>query len=156
MLKKSVLDKIGAFNEELKSCEDYELWLRIAKHYFIYSLDECLVRYRVHHNKMSANLKKMHDYQELVLFSALQQAPEKIRAKKHHFYHRYYICCAHQYLGAGDFKAFRRHFKLASQFGRTGLAWRFRYLLTYCPPLFRTLKLLKNVWRKTHGTHTAI
>lgn len=154
MVKKSVLDKLGFFKEELKSCEDYEMWLRIAKHYPIYSLDECLVLYRVHHNKMSTNLKKMHDYQEYVLFQALQQAPEKIRKKRNAFYHRYHTCCAHQYLGIEDFKSFRRHFKLAKQYDRCDLLWKLRYLITYCPPLFRALKIIKNKVTRTHGCST--
>lgn len=143
MIKKSVLDKVGLFREELKSCEDYDLWLRVAKHYPIFSLDECLVRYRIHQNKMSTDFKKMHDYQEYVLSLALQHAPDTIRAKKKIFYHRYHIGCARQYLGVEDFRAFRRHFKLARQFGSSGLRWRLRYLLTHCPPLFRLLKKIK-------------
>lgn len=156
MVKKSVLDKVGLFKEELKSCEDYDLWLRIAKDYHIYSLDDCLVRYRIHQNKMSANFKKMHDYQEYVLFLALQQAPDSIRAKKSAFYHRYHTCCAHQYLGAEDFKAFRRHFRLSRQFGRSGLIWRLRYLLTYCPPLFRVLKKIKKKVAEPHGPRSSV
>lgn len=151
MVKKSVFDRIGLFNESLKSCEDYEMWLRIAKEYPIYSLDECLVRYRIHQNKMSTDYQKMHEYQEYVLFLALQQAPEHIRDKKHEFYHRYHVCCAHQYLGNEDFKAFRRHFRLAKHYGKHRLNWHIRYLLTYCPPLFRMIKKIKRNISVQHG-----
>lgn len=144
MLKKSVLDKVGLFDESLRSSEDYELWLRIAKHFPIFSLDECLVRYRVHQNKMSTDFKKMHEYQEYVLFQALKQAPGHIRLKKNAFYHSYHTGCAHQYLGIGDYRSFRRHFRQASQFASSGVMWRLRYLLTYCPPLFRALKKLNH------------
>lgn len=152
MVKKSILDKVGLFREELKSCEDYDMWLRIAKHYPIYSLDECLVRYRLHANKMSANFKKMHDFQEYVLHIALRQAPEEIQAKKPAFYHRYHTCCAHQYLGIEDFTAFRRHFKLAKQFGRPAIGWQIRYLLAFCPALFKTLKIVKKKIQNTYGS----
>lgn len=145
LLRRSVLDKIGFFNEELKSCEDYDLWLRIAKKFPIYSLDEHLVRYRVHDDKMSANLKKMHEHQEFVLFNALQQAPENIRAKKNIFYHRYHTCCAHQYLAVNDYKAFRKHFRQSHRFGKNSLSWNLRYLLTYWPLFFRVLQKLKKM-----------
>lgn len=146
MIRRSVLDKIGMFKETLRYCEDYDLWLRLARSYPIYSIDDCLVRYRIHQNKMSMDFKKMHEHQELVLFSALQNAPDHVRMKKNIFYHRYHTCCAHQYLGIEEFSAFRNHFRLSRQFGKPTISWRLRYLLTYCPFLFRILKKIKNMY----------
>lgn len=151
MIKKSVLDKVGFFREELKSCEDYDLWLRLAKHYPIYSLDECLVQYRIHRNKMSTNLETMHTFQEYVLALALQDAPDFIRQNRSAFYHRFHTCCAHQYLGADDFVNFRRHFALAQKFTRSSVSWRLRYLLTFCPLVFKLLRKTKKKIRSADG-----
>ena len=43
MLKKSLLDEVGLFDESLPACEDYDLWLRIACRYPIYTTPSALV-----------------------------------------------------------------------------------------------------------------
>ncbi len=42
MIKKSLFDEIGLFNEAFPACEDYDLWLRIALYYPIYLIDRQL------------------------------------------------------------------------------------------------------------------
>jgi GT2 family glycosyltransferase len=42
MLRKSVFDRIGNFDENLPACEDYDLWLRAALHYEIVTLPQAL------------------------------------------------------------------------------------------------------------------
>jgi glycosyltransferase involved in cell wall biosynthesis len=42
MLKRSLLDKVGFFDENLPVCEDYDLWLRISSQYPIYLIDQNL------------------------------------------------------------------------------------------------------------------
>lgn len=44
LIKKTVIEKI-LFNENLKRSEDYNAWLKIAKQYEIYMIDELLVQY---------------------------------------------------------------------------------------------------------------
>ena len=43
MLKRSLLEEVGLFDENLPACEDYDLWLRIACRYPIYLIKEQLV-----------------------------------------------------------------------------------------------------------------
>jgi glycosyltransferase involved in cell wall biosynthesis len=43
MLKKTVLEDIGLFDETLPACEDYDLWLRLALKYPIYLIDTPLI-----------------------------------------------------------------------------------------------------------------
>jgi glycosyltransferase involved in cell wall biosynthesis len=43
MLKRSVLDEVGLFDEDLPACEDYELWLRISCRYPIHLIPRHLV-----------------------------------------------------------------------------------------------------------------
>jgi len=46
IVPREVFVKVGGFNQELIASEDYDLWLRIAARYEIYSLDKYLVKYR--------------------------------------------------------------------------------------------------------------
>jgi teichuronic acid biosynthesis glycosyltransferase TuaG len=51
LLRRGVLERAGAFEEEAayQNCEDYELWLRLAKGGAVfYGLEEKLIRYRRH------------------------------------------------------------------------------------------------------------
>lgn len=43
MLKRSLIEDIGLFDETLPACEDYDLWLRIACRYPVYLIKEHLV-----------------------------------------------------------------------------------------------------------------
>lgn len=48
LLKRKVFDKVGYFKEDLKSAQDYDLWLRISKEYEINFVDKPLVNYYAH------------------------------------------------------------------------------------------------------------
>ena len=43
MVHKSILDKVGFFDESFEVCEDYDLWLRIASRFMICLIDEKLI-----------------------------------------------------------------------------------------------------------------
>ncbi len=50
MMRRSLLDAVGLFDETLPACEDYDLWLRIGKDYPIYLIDEPLIIKRGGHD----------------------------------------------------------------------------------------------------------
>jgi teichuronic acid biosynthesis glycosyltransferase TuaG len=60
LLKRSALDRAGLFEEgetaaSYRGCEDYELWLRLARAGFVfYGMSEVLARYRRHETAMTA------------------------------------------------------------------------------------------------------
>lgn len=57
LLKKSALDRVGLFEEAkpYHGCEDYDLWLRLAKAGFVfYGMPDVLARYRRHDTAMTA------------------------------------------------------------------------------------------------------
>jgi glycosyltransferase involved in cell wall biosynthesis len=43
MLRRSILDEVGLFDEDLPACEDYDLWLRISCRYPVYLIRQELV-----------------------------------------------------------------------------------------------------------------
>lgn len=51
---KKIFDDIGLFDENLKVCEDYDLWLRILQKYEIKLIDKQLItKYAGHENQLS-------------------------------------------------------------------------------------------------------
>ncbi|MEW6669423.1 MAG: glycosyltransferase family A protein [Thermodesulfobacteriota bacterium] len=43
MLKRTLLDEVGLFDESLPACEDYDLWLRVSCRYPVHLIDQTLV-----------------------------------------------------------------------------------------------------------------
>ena len=59
LLRKSVIDDIGFFNETVSRADDYELWLRICSKYSIGFQDKNLALYRCHDKNASHDYIKM-------------------------------------------------------------------------------------------------
>ena len=54
LIHKSIFEDIGLFDESLKVCEDYDLWLRITSNYPVLFLDEFLIKkYGGHEDQLS-------------------------------------------------------------------------------------------------------
>ena len=54
LVKKDILIKNGMFNERLKVCEDYELWLKITSKIPVSLVDEpCVIKYGGHPDQLS-------------------------------------------------------------------------------------------------------
>jgi glycosyltransferase involved in cell wall biosynthesis len=43
MIRKSLFDTVGVFDESLPACEDYDLWLRVSCRYPVWLIDESLI-----------------------------------------------------------------------------------------------------------------
>jgi GT2 family glycosyltransferase len=43
LFRRSVFEEIGGFDEDLPACEDYDLGIRLAHRYPVYTLDEALI-----------------------------------------------------------------------------------------------------------------
>lgn len=76
LIKKSNLAKIGLFNENLKSSEDYDLWLRfILNGMKIVFCEEPLAYIRQHSNQMSHNLYRMRITRLLIFKEIIKTHP---------------------------------------------------------------------------------
>jgi len=54
IIHKDIFERVGLFDVNLKACEDYDLWLRIAPHFEIGLLDEKLItRFGGHEDQLS-------------------------------------------------------------------------------------------------------
>lgn len=54
VIKKSVINKVGGFDENLKTGVDWEMWIRISKSFNFNFVDEPLIKYYVHKNNISS------------------------------------------------------------------------------------------------------
>ena len=54
LLKRSLLDEIGLFDESLPACEDYDLWLRIcARHPVLFLQEPLIIKHGGHQDQLS-------------------------------------------------------------------------------------------------------
>lgn len=55
MLRRSVIDQVGLFDESLPACEDYDMWLRVAHRYPVHFIPQPLITKRGgHQDQLSA------------------------------------------------------------------------------------------------------
>jgi glycosyltransferase involved in cell wall biosynthesis len=59
MYRRSALCEIGGFDPDLRSCEDYDVYLRLAKNYPIFWHAETVAEYRWHGENMSRHPEQM-------------------------------------------------------------------------------------------------
>jgi len=62
LTRKFAIEEVGGFDEELKSCEDYDLWLKIAPFKQITRVPKVLAYYHHHEGQMSGNSQRMALY----------------------------------------------------------------------------------------------
>jgi glycosyltransferase involved in cell wall biosynthesis len=70
IIRRNVFETVGMFNPKQALAIDYDLWLRIAKHYEFAYADEPLVRYRTGH----ANLSKRIGERVHIVLSVLRRS----------------------------------------------------------------------------------
>ena len=85
LIKKEVLDNIGVFDESLRVCEDYDLWLRITSKYPVVFLDEPLIyKYGGHADQLSKVNDGIESYRiqslEKIIKSGLLSDEQKVKA----------------------------------------------------------------------------
>ncbi len=62
-LKKEILERVGAFDESMPACEDYDLWLRTTHRYPIHLIDRPLVtKYGGRPDQLSQSTPQMDQY----------------------------------------------------------------------------------------------
>ncbi len=59
LVKKECFDEVGLFDEELKSCQDWDMWKRISEKYEFDFVPEILVKLHAHRDQISADLAAM-------------------------------------------------------------------------------------------------
>lgn len=61
MVRKEILIKAGLYDENLSSCQDWDLWIRVTKLCDVDFVDEPLAKYYIHGDQKSTQLTKVLD-----------------------------------------------------------------------------------------------
>jgi glycosyltransferase involved in cell wall biosynthesis len=71
VVKKSLIQNVGGFDENLEALEDWKLWLEIAKAHPISYINEPLLKYRVYAGSTSRKARKMLPLHKLIIDHAI-------------------------------------------------------------------------------------
>lgn len=86
VLKRSLLDKTGVFDESFPACEDYDLWLRISCKYPVFLIDTPLIIKRGGHEDQLSKTPKLDKYRiqalKKIIESGLLSKDQHIAAVK--------------------------------------------------------------------------
>ncbi len=85
LIKKTLFEEVGYFDETLPVCEDYDLWLRICARYPVLYLDEALtIKYGGHEDQLSRQYWGMDRFRvqalDQILMSGLVQGADQVAA----------------------------------------------------------------------------
>ena len=135
LIRKTIFNEIGLFNEQLTGVDDYEMWLRITLKYPIKYIDQSLASYRFHNSNFSKNSFKMTilDLNAINIF--LFENPEvldlvgkkTIRARLYELHHQLGNWYA---WGDQDFFQARKHYGFAIQSNPFAISDYYRFI--YC------------------------
>lgn len=82
LLRREVIDAVGEFDSTLKSCEDWDYWLRVARSWDFVVVTKPQIIYRLSSGAMSSKIEVMEKYQLLVLEKAFLKAPLELQHLK--------------------------------------------------------------------------
>ncbi|BAY80861.1 family 2 glycosyl transferase [Calothrix parasitica NIES-267] len=82
LIRREAIESVGYFDESLKSCEDWDYWMRLAPKWDFVVVSKPQIIYRLSSGAMSSKLDVMEKYQTLVLEKAFASAPPQLHYLK--------------------------------------------------------------------------
>ncbi|MEA5465664.1 glycosyltransferase family 2 protein [Leptothoe sp. PORK10 BA2] len=105
MVRRQCFESVGLFDQNLRSAEDWDMWIRIAEKYEFAVIKEPLVRYRIHANSKSHNLQLHLQGRLKVIEKAFQNSEIDGTAMKDKAYGLAYLSVAYRALQNYDLDA---------------------------------------------------
>lgn len=113
MIRRSCFEKVGKFDTNLKSVEDFDMWLRVAADYPIVVIKEPLTLYRQHTTSKSKNYSRVFQNACMVIEKAFRSVPKELLGLKKCAYGNVHLGFAWLYVDQGDYKK-ANHFRRQS------------------------------------------
>ncbi|SPP99511.1 putative Glycosyl transferase, family 2 [Candidatus Sulfobium mesophilum] len=156
MVRRSCLDAVGNFDETMRCCEDFDLWLRIAANCKIGYQDVVMVKYRMHETNVSNDKMAMNITVKRVIDGIKVKYPEKVSSIPTEKM-RKRVFDLNRWIGLGYFRQYdlasaRKHFLGALKCRRTSIPLYIYLLSTFFGKdiigMIRNVKKRRNSHRK--------
>ncbi len=132
VVRRSVLEQFGGFDEHLKRMVDHELWIRLshAGHQF-QRVQGVLTEYRIHENSLTADTERMLQGLKVFLSRVASYAPERVERLE-----SLVMACTHRWMARaafmqGHYLEARQHMVSSLHYSPTVLWEDPRALLTF-------------------------
>lgn len=102
MVERSVFEKVGLFDDGLRTAEDLDMWRRIAREYPFHVIEEPLVRIRQQERSMSSDKSRSSEGFRVMLEKAFADDPELQDSAKNQYLSNMYVKSAQNLLGNGS------------------------------------------------------
>ncbi|MEA2062937.1 MAG: glycosyltransferase [Gemmatimonadota bacterium] len=135
VVRKSCLEEVGPYNEELTTTHDWDLWLRLSRKFPVVFINEALSNYRVHEANVSRLRSRTGDKEKFILrvldrVFGMEDLPEVLIEEQDEIYARAWLDIAEGYRLIGDFSQMRRCLARAFSLSRNpGLYLPYRSLI---------------------------
>lgn len=80
LIRRTVLETVGGFDEALRGSQDLDLYLRVARQYAFVTVPKVQVYYRLSAGSMTANLQRQEEQALIFLNRAYAQAPPEFQS----------------------------------------------------------------------------
>ena len=142
ILQKDCVAKVGYFDEELLVGSDYEMWLRIARHFELGAVDRPLLKYRCHDamatKGLGLKLCNGLPWEVAVLNKILQLCPEAVtelgRSAVNRRMSKPWAGLAYARFRQSDYRGARELFRKATAYWPTNLRYWAFYWATFLNP----------------------
>ncbi|MEM9907315.1 MAG: glycosyltransferase family A protein [Cyanobacteria bacterium P01_D01_bin.44] len=104
MIRRQCFERVGLFDQSLRSAEDWDMWIRIAEKYEFAVVKGPLVRYRVHAHSKSHNLQLHLQSRLKVIEKAFQKKVPNRAIQKDKVYGHVFLSVAYRALQKHDFE----------------------------------------------------
>ncbi|MBA3923095.1 MAG: glycosyltransferase [Nostocaceae cyanobacterium] len=98
LIRKQAIESTGEFEPTLKSCEDWDYWLRLAARWHFVVVPKYQILYRRSSGAMSSKVEVMKQACLIVLEKAYQAAPSEVQYLKNQSFTSFHKYCADLYL----------------------------------------------------------
>lgn len=92
MVSRLVIQRIGLFNPAFLQCEDYDFWIRSARHFPIRHLDVLVARIRMHEMNLSRDRVRQLTWEARILHSHADGSPLSRRSLAQVYHRLAYEC----------------------------------------------------------------
>lgn len=131
VMRRSCIERVGLFDEQIFIPADWDLWLRLTRHYSIGYIDRPLSKYRLASAYSQRNLKQFLDEAMYVLDKNIANSPELLSKERDDIYDRLFLVYSKVVLDTGQAAEARRVLVRVMRRNPYQLRGYLLYLLTY-------------------------
>jgi glycosyltransferase involved in cell wall biosynthesis len=124
MVRRECLEKVGLFDESMNTCEDLDLYRRLAQYYTFHKIELPLVKFRIHPESTQVNVTAMANGWEATIAKISRNTPPQFAYYKNEAIIKILSEIAHLYKSGGRLNRFF-YFCVKSVFDRPN--WILRY-----------------------------